>query len=345
MTPPPRLVVLGRLDPSETAEVRELVRRASDADGVSPLSEHVLLHLRHGGDAPVRNVLVCVDDDPAGRPSLAGYAHLDVTDAVQGASAELVVDPAWRGEGIGRTLAETLLAQTTDGRLRLWAHGEHPAAARLAASLGLVRTRRLWQMRRSLRSKLADPTLPDGVTVRTFRPGQDDEPWVELNARAFAGHPEQGAWTLADLHRRMAEPWFDAGGFFLAERVAAEGTTRLVGFHWTKVHGNHEVPLEGVAAPDHAVLHEERHDHDHHHGHDPIGEVYIVGIDPGEQGHGLGRTLTVLGLRHLRSLGLSDVLLYVDADNAAAIGLYESLGFAHWDTDVMYSAGGRAFGP
>ena len=35
----------------------DLVEAATEADGVRPLSEHVMLHLRYGGDAPVRNVL------------------------------------------------------------------------------------------------------------------------------------------------------------------------------------------------------------------------------------------------------------------------------------------------
>jgi mycothiol synthase len=205
--------------------------------------------------------------------------------------------------------------------MRLWAHGEHPAATAMAASMGFRHSRSLWQMRRSLYAPLPEPVLPDGVTVRAFVPGQDDEAWVRLNALAFRGHPEQGGWTLDELHRRMREPWFDPAGFFLAFRG-----DRLVGFHWTKVHGS-AVPR------DHAAYDASR----NRHGHDLIGEVYVVGVDPEEQGNGLGRALTLVGLRHLRHLGLPDAMLYVDADNAAAIAVYKRLGFTRWEIDVMFS--------
>jgi mycothiol synthase len=186
--------------------------------------------------------------------------------------------------------------------------------------MGFRRSRALWQMRRSLYAPLPPPKVPAGVVVRTFRPGEDDEEWVRVNARAFRDHPEQGVWTVDDLRRRMREPWFDPAGFFLAERDG-----RLVGFHWTKVHGG-----SGPDHPDGPHAHEG-------HGHDPIGEVYVVGVDPDEQGTGLGRALTLVGLAHLRHLGLPDAMLFVDADNGPAIRLYERLGFTRWETDVMFS--------
>ena len=322
-SPAVQVEVTGPLDAAEVRSVAALVEAATEADGVRPLSEHVMLHLRYGGDEQVRNVLVFVSD-PAGSPdsSLAAYGHLDVTDEVAGASAEIVVHPAYRRHGLGRRLLRATLAETPDGRLRLWAHGGHPAAAALANAEGFRLSRSLWQMRRSLYAALPSPDLPDGVEVRTFEPGRDDEEWVRVNAAAFRGHPEQGTWTVDDLHRRIREPWFDPAGFFLAER---EG--RLVGFHWTKVHGG-----DGPHHPDAPHAHEG-------HGHDPIGEVYVVGVDPGERGTGLGRALTLTGLRHLRHLGLPDAMLYVDADNTSAIGLYKSLGFTRWETDVMFSRG------
>jgi mycothiol synthase len=328
-----RVESLGRLDEDEVGRVALLVERATEADGVRPLSEHVALHLRHGGDAHVRNVLVYADG------ALAAYAHLDVTDPVEGSSAELVVDPAHRGGGVGGRLVAELLRETPDGRLRLWAHGEHPAAARLAAHHGFDRVRVLWQLRRSLYAPIPPAVLPPGVALRAFAPGADDGEWVDLNARAFADHPEQGRWTLRDLRLRMAEPWFDPAGFLIAEEDAPAGGRRMVGFHWTKVHGG-ERDEHGHALPERPPA-QGQHDHDGHgpHGHDPLGEVYVVGVDPAARGRGLGRALVLAGLRHLRAEGLPAVLLYVDADNSSAVALYESLGFTRWDTDVLFRRG------
>jgi mycothiol synthase len=169
--------------------------------------------------------------------------------------------------------------------------------------------------------------VAEGIMIRTFDAGRDEDQWVEVNSKAFARHPEQGAWTRADLDLREREPWFDPDGFFLAERAG-----KIVGFHWTKIHGRvTEAPgqRQDAAADLGGGL--------SGHGHEPAGEVYVVGVDPAERGTGLGRALTVIGLRYLRSRGLFQVMLYVDEENTAAIRLYESLGFTHWDTDVMFS--------
>ena len=299
-------LVLTRLEPADVTDVRALVDAATAADEVSPFSEHVLLHLPRGGDDEVAHVLVREGAD------LLGYAHLDATDAVAGASAELAVHPQARGAGVGRALAEQVLALSPDGRLRLWAHGEHPAAGALAHSLGLARSRVLWQMRRSLTEALASYDVPEGIEIRPFVVGRDEQAWTQTNNRAFVDHPDQGRWGVEEVRLREAEAWFDPAGFFLAWRG-----DQLAGFHWTKVHGG-----------SHAG---------HGHVHPAIGEVYIVGVDPAEQGRGLGPALTLIGLHHLQRQGLGSVLLYVDEANTNAIGVYERLGFTRHLTDVCWS--------
>jgi mycothiol synthase len=323
-TTPIRVSSSGPLSLADAAAVLELVSEAADADGVSPLSEHVLLHLRYGGDAEVRNVMLWQQ----GR--LAGYGHLDPTDRVEGPVAEMVIRPAARRRGLGRTLGQALVAEAAGAGLRLWAHGDLPAAARLAAAVGFRRGRALWQMRRSLRGDLPDPRLPDGITVRTFQVGRDEDAWLTVNGRAFAHHPEQGNWTRADLEVREREPWFDPDGFFLGER---NGT--LAGFHWTKVHGSR--PGRPSGANDPAAADGAGRTGTGHRDPDAVGEVYVVGVDPSERGTGLGRALTLIGVRYLATLGLAEVMLYVDETNTAAIGLYSSLGFVHAGTDVMFS--------
>jgi mycothiol synthase len=277
-----------RLSPAEAAGVLTLAAAAHQADGVFPLSEDGVLGLR--GQAHTHLL------SHAGG-ALTGYAYL------AGASGEMVVHPARRRRGHGAAL----LAAAGPAAREFWAHGDFDAARGFAERAGFTRSRVLWQMRRPL-AGLPDVPLPEKVRVRALVPGADDAAWLEVNARAFAHHPEQGRWTADDLRARFAEPWFDPAGFLLAVDPADD---RLIGFHWTKVH---------PAAGDEPA----------------IGEIYVLGVDPDGHRRGLGAALSIAGLRHLAGLGLSHALLYVDESNTAAVALYRRLGFEIHSADVMY---------
>lgn len=300
-------VVRQLLEP-DVAAIGSLAEAAERVDGVAPLPEQVLLRLKHRGEADVWHFVARRLSDEGSE--LIGYGLLDKSNPEEGPTAEVVVAPPARRQGVGGALLDALRMKVRRGDkpVRVWAHGALPAAAALAAKRGLEPVRELWVMSRPL-EELPAPTLPDGIRVAAFRPGVDDEAWVEVNARAFAHHPEQGTMTVEDLRERMAEPWFDPEGFFLAWRGA-----KLAGFHWTKVH-EHSVYGDGDG---------------------PLGEVYVLGLDPGEQGGGLGKALTQVGLRHLHERGLKDVILYVEADNAPAIAVYGKLGFTRRSADIMY---------
>jgi mycothiol synthase len=244
---------------------------------------------------------------------LAGYARFDIG-SDGGVEAELVVHPSCRRRGHGSTLLDRLLELAGPRPLSLWAHGDLPGSAELLAPRGFARSRVLLQMRRDLAGidPAPRPALPEDVHVEAFRPGRDEAAWLRVNARAFAHHPEQGSWTAEDLRLRENESWFDPDGFLLAWLGNPDDGGQLLGSHWTKVH-----PVGDVADA-------------------PVGEVYVLGIDPDAQGMSLGRALTDLGLAHLRARGLDQVLLYVDEDNAAAVRLYESLGFRRFAVDVSW---------
>ncbi|NJP67728.1 mycothiol synthase [Streptomyces spiramenti] len=301
------VTVVDEVSAADQRDAGELIDAGARLDGQSAVSEQGRLLLRGGPREGVRHVML------RQKGELVAYGQLDGTDRVEAPAAELVVHPDHRGRGHGRAVGEALLAES-GRRVRIWAHGGHPAARHLAQSLGLHLFRELWQLRRPLEGMpLPEPVLPDGIRVRHFVPGRDEEAWLELNAAAFAHHPEQGSLTRRDLSARMGEAWFDPAGFFLAvrEKLGADGepvAEELLGFHWTKVH-----TAEGV------------------------GEIYVLGVGPGNQGLGLGKALTLVGLRYLaHDRGLPEAMLYVDADNTAAVRLYQSQGFATRETDLMY---------
>jgi mycothiol synthase len=295
----------GSLPRAAVDKVLSLVDTVHAADGVAPLSEDALYTVAYGGKG-IKHLSLAL---PNG--TVIGYAHL--VPAAAGSpdddwSAELLVSPDYRRRGFGSALAAELVRSAAGHDVRVWAHGDLHAAAALAKSAGFTRVRSLWRLRMSLKdAAIPEPVFPAGVTVRTFKPGADEDAWLAVNHRAFAHHPEQGSWTSDDLRLREEEPWFDPAGFFLAERDG-----ELAGFHWTKVH-----PDGGENG-------------------EPIGEVYVVGVDPSQQGTGLGRALTLAGLAHLRDRGLANVMLYVDEDNTTAVRMYMSLGFTRWSADVMY---------
>jgi mycothiol synthase len=224
----PQVAELTALSDAEAAEILAL-RDVLAADGVSPLSDHVVSAVR--GRAEGGHFLQHVDD------RLVGYAHLGRDGG--GGVAEL----ALLADGDAAGLLEAVAA-ACDGSLRIWTRGDKAPLNDVLPTLGFALTRTLLQLRRSLQEPpLGEPVWPDAVGVRTFRTGVDETAWLAVNNAAFVGHPEQSNWTIDDIVAREREPWFDPAGFFLAERDG-----RIVGFHWTKSHSDElgEVYVIGV---------------------------------------------------------------------------------------------------
>ncbi|MGL5928555.1 MAG: mycothiol synthase [Dermatophilaceae bacterium] len=358
-----RIDDVAEVDAALVTRVDDIRATARRVDGVEPLSEAFVLAIGPGRDAggtPGRNAdeqrrdavvhLVARDDGGV----VVGYGQVAGRDGDGPASAELVMHPDHRRRGHGRALLDALAAE---GAAAVWAHGDLEEARALAASAGWRMTRSLHLMARPLGpADEVDPELPAGFTVRPFEPGRDDVGWVRLNAAAFAGHPEQGRMTLADLRERMAQPWFDPAGLLIVDHEDADAP---VAFHWTKI--ERTPPLDAADASGRAHDPEVR-EASHRIGRAPdlgtdevsrrigrapdlgtdevggeIGEVYVVGVDPAWQGRGLGGPLTRLGLAHLARAGCTEAHLYVDGDNTAARRTYARLGFAEVSVDGQYT--------
>jgi mycothiol synthase len=297
------LEIKRRMDSDDIASVNELLDAAGRADGRRPLSDHLYIDLVNGGMDGFAGFLAW---EP-GHEHPVAYGQISRGNEAH--AFELVLHPHHRYEmaTIGPELIDAALevvAADGGGAVNWWVFEPTSAHDALADQAGMRLGRSLHQMRRPL------PTgMPVTITTRAFVPGVDDDDWLRINNRAFSEHLEQGGWTPDTFRRRQREPWFDTEGFRVLE---AEG--RMAGFCWTKVHEPSDPDGER------------------------LGEIYVIAVDPDFHGRGLGRELTLDGLRHLAERGITTGMLYVDADNAPAVGLYEQLGFTVHCTNAAYLA-------
>lgn len=273
-----------------------LIARARAADGSPPFSDGSLVELSQG-------------------TARLEWLH-ECAAIVSGATAEFVVDPDARRRGLGTRMLEHLTSTAT-GELLLWAHGDHPAARALAASHGLEPVRELLHLEAPVPAECSASVATGGSSaaeaehsstdgIGAIRLPEEAAAWLELNARAFAEHPEQGRMTRVDLDTTAAEPWFDADDFLVLRDAGA-----IIGFCWLKVEGSE-------------------------------GEFYVVGVDPDRQGERLGRRLVQAGMARLAERGIRTAHLYVEGDNAAALRLYRGFGFTNRSVDVQYRWSRRA---
>jgi mycothiol synthase len=246
---------------------------------------------------PERKALVSIDSESGAAAVLYRSDSFQPSHLQLGVGARAGADV----RVISNTVDAVVTARSCPSEVVAWIPGSDPIVLAALQESGFVVDREQFQMRVPL--PVADTAVwPPGVTARAFVPDRDEGAWLRVNNRAFQNHPDQGGWIAEVLDRRMAEPWFDSAGFLLAWRGSD-----LLGFCWTKVHSEP----------------------------DPLGEIFVIGVDPDAQGLGLGRALVLSGLEHLaHERHCPTGLLYVASDNSAAVTLYRTLGFTTFRTDT-----------
>ena len=292
------------LEPRDVDEVLALLRAATAADGVRPLSEEAELRLQHGGSPTGQDVLV---RDGA---FLAGYARLD--DDV----AELVVHPARRRRGFGTAPARPGCSSWPGARpLSIWAHGDLPGFDRAA------RTPRLHPGPRA---------TADAPGSRRRRPRPAACPARRRPGAALPSRPRRAGVAGGSTHGPSRTTRSRAAGPPRTCSCArtSRGSTRPAS-SWPGA----GIPTTAASCSGRTGRRSTRRATSRD---EPVGEVYVLGVDPDAQGLRLGRALTDLGLAHLRARGLGQVLLYVEEDNTAAVRLYEGRGFTRFSVDVLW---------
>ena len=283
-----------QMDAKTMEEVSALISDAWRADGARPLNDHLWLDLREGGRSGFAGVISRdLDHD-----HLLGYCQ--VSRGNESWSLDLIVHPHHRYDSMEIapeliSSALSIVASEGGGHVHWWVFEPNNIHRELASEAGLTTGRQLLQLRRSLPLPEEFTSTIHDFPVNAFRVGIDEEAWLSVNNAAFRSHPEQGGWTRDVIDARINEPWFDSNGLLMHWNE-----NNLAGFCWTKVHTDTDPPM---------------------------GEIYVVAVDPALAGKGLGRRLTIAGLDHMAKKGITTAMLYVDNDNHAAISVYRSLGF------------------
>ena len=298
------LEVIRSVGPEQLERLKRLFDDVRTHDHHDALGEHKWLDLVHGGRQGFAGVVASEE----GHTHPAGYAHVSRHPSPKQAhwGLEIVVHPEHRGVGVELDLVGTalgLIGEGGGGHVHWWVFQPSEIHDGIAHRLNLTKGRDLLHMRIALPVD-EEPIFPSGIRLRAFEPGRDDDAWLELNNEAFHHHPEQGAWDADTLRRRMNEPWFDPEDLLLVEDEGG-----LAGSNWTKLD-----PKRG------------------------FGEIYVIAVDTKHQGSGLGRALSLAGLRHMAERGMHTGSLYVDAANDAALGMYRRIGFDVHHVDRAYVA-------
>jgi mycothiol synthase len=264
--------------PGDEPALEELIREIERLDGYHPLTEEAILALRAGsGEGFVAT---------AGS-EIVGFAHR--RPAGERVVIETAVHPSCRPVQ-AHLVIQAATADLGGLSAQLWASDDETLEA--ALELGFAERRAIVQLQRPL-PIAEDPRLPEGVDVRTFRLGEDEDAFLEVNNAAFADHPDNGGWDRAELAGRTGRPWFDPEGFFLAWEAGEP-----IGVCWTKRHRG------------------------------DVGEIYVIGVHPRAHRRGLGRALTLIGFRYQHDVrGAATAMLYTEGSNDPALALYASLGF------------------
>jgi mycothiol synthase len=238
---------------------------------------------------------------PDGR--VAGYEQVEVGDDSGRFELDGYVHPDFTGQGVGslllRLAEQRARAALPTGALaqpaKLYGNiaAANQGARQLFQTAGYQLTRHFWRMEIDLQAPPTPPTLPEGIAVRRFIPGQDERATHAAIEAAFEDHWEHAPIAFDEWQRRMIQrDDFDPSFWFLAT-----GGDEVVGTALCFARGER------------------------------MGWVRGLGVRRGWRGRGLARALLQCAFGAFYARGLTTIGLGVDAQSpTGATRLYQRAG-------------------
>lgn len=212
-----------------------------------------------------------------------------------GRSGKAMIDTL--GEPSDEMLAWAEARASQKGLLRAFGGGwvGDQAILGLFERAGYRPVRHFFRMQVALAGAAEAPVWPDGVTVRTFRPG-DERTFYDVHQETFADHWEHDQPDPYEewAHWFLEPPMYEPGLWFVAEEAGEPAGIAIC-------HSRHEVP--------------------------GMGRVDILGVRRPWRRRGIGRALMLHAFDEFKRAGLTEADLGVDGESlTGATRLYESVG-------------------
>lgn len=253
-------------------------------------------------------LMVHLANDDGSEDQLIGYGLVFKPDSDTASWSRLHVLPEYRNRGVGTALyhqLEDIVSRNGSLAWHVAPHQSYTLGIAFWQRRGFVVDRYGWQMRLPAAVTVPQPQIPDGFTVRSFVPGQDEEALWWVSNESFVEHHWHHPATLEELVYWTQQPGFRPSDIFFA----CDGD-KVAGYCWTGI-SEAEIARRGIA----------------------VGWIHDLGVIPAYQRRGLGRTLLLMGIHYLRQR-VSIVELSVEGKNRKALPLYESVGFAPYSGQV-----------
>lgn len=279
------------------AESAEIEKDCVEATSAAEMLAWFNNPINHG-----RVLLAVAKTEQGTEGPIIGEVDYNHSPGIDHAWAYLYVHPNHRLQGVGTALYNFIDNYYRENDLPAPTYTPDGEATLLIDYLkrrGFEFDRYFWELELPAETEVSDqPELPEGITIRTFVPNQDEETLLEVRNVTFREHYGSVQRTLDEIKAITKFPHFRNEGLFFA----FDGD-KIAGFCLTAIHPD-EIERRGYG----------------------IGHIDLLGTMPDYRGKGLGRALLLTGIHYLRGI-VPVVELSVEGKNSNALALYYNVGF------------------